>query len=75
VELMGLVLHQRYKIYEQAGTSGMATICLAREIATSALVRALVLEPPITRDAGVVSGTRTWRPSKIMVRNKISATW
>ena len=54
MELMGLVLHQRYRIYEQAGTSGMATVCLASEIATSAVVTALVLEPPITRDAGIV---------------------
>ncbi|MCX6084664.1 MAG: PEGA domain-containing protein, partial [Caldiserica bacterium] len=54
VELMGLVLDQRYRIYQQAGTSGMATVCLASEIATSAIVTALVLEPPITRDAGVV---------------------
>jgi serine/threonine protein kinase len=54
VELKGLVLHQRYRIYEQAGTSGMATVCLASEIATSAVVTALILEPPITRDAGIV---------------------
>jgi len=32
----------------------MATVCLASEIATSAVVTALVLEPPITRDAGIV---------------------
>jgi len=32
----------------------MATICLAREIATSAMVTVLVLEPPITRDANSV---------------------
>ncbi|MBA4364760.1 MAG: hypothetical protein C0398_01985 [Coprothermobacter sp.] len=54
MELKGLVLHQRYRIYEQAGTSGMAMVCLASEIATSAVVTALVLEPPITRDAGIV---------------------
>jgi hypothetical protein len=51
---MGLVLHQQYRIYQQVGTSGMATVCLASEIATSAVVTALILEPPITRDAGVV---------------------
>ena len=54
MELMKLVLNQRYRIYEQAGTSGMATVCLASEIATSAIVTVLVLEPPITRDAGIV---------------------
>ena len=54
VELIGLVLHQQYRIYQQAGTSGMATVCLASEIATSAVVTALILEPPITRDAGIV---------------------
>jgi len=32
----------------------MAMVCLASEIATSAVVTALVLEPPITRDAGIV---------------------
>ena len=32
----------------------MATICLASEIATSAMVTVLVLEPPITRDASSV---------------------
>jgi serine/threonine-protein kinase len=32
----------------------MATVCLASEIATSAVVTVLVLEPPITRDAGIV---------------------
>jgi serine/threonine protein kinase len=32
----------------------MATVCLASEIATSAVVTALILEPPITRDAGIV---------------------
>jgi hypothetical protein len=51
---MGLVLHQQYRIYQQVGTSGMATLCLASEIATSAVVTALILEPPVTRDAGVV---------------------
>ena len=51
---MGLVLHQQYRVYQQVGTSGMATVCLASEIATSAVVTALILEPPITRDAGVV---------------------
>ena len=54
MELMGLVLHQQYRIYQQAGTFGMATVCLASEIATSAVMTALILEPPITRDAGVV---------------------
>ena len=54
MELKGLVLHQRYRIYEQGGTAGMATICLAREIATSAMVTVLLLEPPITRDASSV---------------------
>ncbi|MFZ2413812.1 MAG: serine/threonine-protein kinase, partial [Candidatus Cryosericum sp.] len=51
---MKLVLNQRYRIYEQAGTCGMATVCLASEIATSTIVTVLVLEPPITRDAGIV---------------------
>lgn len=32
----------------------MATVCLAREIATSNIVAVLVLEPPLTRDAGSV---------------------
>lgn len=32
----------------------MATVCLAREIATSSIVTALVLEPPLTRDASLV---------------------
>lgn len=32
----------------------MATVCLARDVETSAVVTALVLEPPITRDAGTV---------------------
>lgn len=54
MELRGLVLHQRYRIYEQAGTSGMATVCLARDISTSDTVTALILEPPVTRDAGSV---------------------
>ncbi|HWQ22239.1 MAG TPA: serine/threonine-protein kinase, partial [Clostridia bacterium] len=54
VELVGLVLHGRYKIYEQAGTSGMATVCLAKQADTPDAVTALILEPPITRDAGIV---------------------
>lgn len=54
MELKGLVLQKRYRIYEVAGSAGMATVCLAREIATSSIVTALVLEPPLTRDAGSV---------------------
>lgn len=54
VELKGLVLHNRYRIYEQDGAAGMATVCLARDVTTSAVVTVLVLEPPVTRDAGSV---------------------
>ena len=54
VELKGLVLHDRYRIYQQDGAAGMATVCLARDVTTSAVVTVLVLEPPVTRDAGSV---------------------
>ncbi|MHB8071890.1 MAG: serine/threonine-protein kinase [Candidatus Cryosericum sp.] len=54
MELKGLVLHDRYKIYEQNGAAGMATVCLARDVSTSAVVTVLVLEPPVTRDSGSV---------------------
>ena len=54
VELKGLVLHEKYRIYQVAGTAGMATFCLAREIATSGIVTVLVLEPPLTRDVNSV---------------------
>jgi hypothetical protein len=54
VELKGLVLHDRYRIYEQDGAAGMATVCLARDVKTSAVATVLVLEPPVTRDSGSV---------------------
>lgn len=54
MELKGRVLHNRYRIYEVAGSAGMATVCLARETATGAIVTVLVLEPALTRDASLV---------------------
>ena len=53
MELVGLVLHEKYKIYEQTGTSGAATVCLARNITTSDVVTVLVLEPPVAREASI----------------------
>ncbi len=66
MELKGLVLHDRYRIYEQDGVAGMATVCLARDVMTSAVVTVLVLEPPVTRDSGSVR--RFMRSAEMSVR-------
>ena len=68
MELVGLVLHERYKIYEQAGMSGLATICLASNIATSDKVTVLALEPPIMRDADALR--RFLRSAEMGCRSK-----
>lgn len=68
MELRGLVLRDRYRIYEQDGAAGMATVCLARDVMTSSVVTLLVLEPPITRDAGSVR--RFMRSAEMGARSK-----